>query len=154
MNKSIDQINGTEAWLAGDEPVIALRDFYRGFNSRDLDRVSAHWSHAPGVSMSNPLGGVKRGWDEIRGVYEAIFHGPTQVFVEFHDIHIHGGHEYFIAVGRERGTARRDGETLELAIRTSRLFVRKDGAWRQYHHHGSMDDPERLAAYQRMIRGR
>lgn len=33
------------------------------------------------------------------------------------------------------------------AIRTSRLYRRIDGAWRQVHHHGSFEDPALLAAY-------
>jgi hypothetical protein len=45
-----------------------------------------------------------------------------------------------------------NGDTrLELAIRTSRLYRRIDGAWRQVHHHGSFDDPDLLAAYSEAV---
>jgi ketosteroid isomerase-like protein len=49
-------------------------------------------------------------------------------------------------VGCERG-----GAELKLAIRTSRIFKRIDGRWRQVHHHGSFDDPAFIASYQSMI---
>jgi hypothetical protein len=39
-----------------------------------------------------------------------------------------------------------------LAIRTTRVFRRVEGAWRQVHHHGSMDDPALLRAYQDLVR--
>ena len=57
--------------------------------------------------------------------------------------------------GRERGEFTRDKHTVPLAIRTSRVFQYFGGqpGWRQVHHHGSIDDPEALAQYQRAVRG-
>lgn len=42
---------------------------------------------------------------------------------------------------------------LPLRIRTTRGFVRVDGTWRQRHHHGAIEAPERLADHQRRIFG-
>jgi len=55
-------------------------------------------------------------------------------------------------VGRERGRFEAAGGTLDLAIRTTRIFRWVDGRWRQVHHHGSMDDPALLERYQRAVR--
>ena len=103
--------------------------------------------------MSNPLGGVKRGWEEIAGVYERIFHGSAIVYVEFYDFTIHETASMFCAVGRERGWLEKDGHKLELAIRTSRTFLKDHLSWKQLHHHGSMDNPELLAQYQQLVSG-
>jgi ketosteroid isomerase-like protein len=103
--------------------------------------------------MNNPLGGIKRGWPEIRSVYERIFAGRAKVQVEFFDYSLHETGDVFWAIGRERGTVRRGELQLELNIRTSRLFRRDDsGHWRQVHHHGSIDDPQLLADYQAAVR--
>jgi ketosteroid isomerase-like protein len=185
------------------EPVQALAEFYRAFNSGDLGLMAENWGQAPEVLrvdeadlregkaqyredspillqekernwkdaspflgqgepivgkgeelvMNNPLGGMKRGWEEIRGVYERIFSSGASVAVEFYDytIHLHG--ELFYAVGRERGRFEGKGKTLDLKIRTTRIF-RRDGSgrWRQVHHHGSIEDAESLAAYQAAVR--
>ncbi len=72
--------------------------------------------------------------------------------VEFHDYTLHHVGEAFLAVGRERGRLRRPGTTLDLAIRTSRVFRRAGGIWRQVHHHGSIDGPDLLAAYREAVR--
>lgn len=135
-------------------PVQALAQFYRAFNARDLELMEANWDPSPGAVMDNPLGGIVRGWSEIRKVYERVFSGRRRVQVEFHDYTLHVLGEAFCAVGRERGTLAAEGTRpeLRLAIRTSRLFRRTGGRWRQLHHHGSIDDPELLAAYQRAIR--
>jgi ketosteroid isomerase-like protein len=79
-----------------------------------------------------------------RLVHQRIFHAPVRVEVEFHDYTLHRAGDVFYAVGRERGT--------KLAIRTTRVFRRFDEVWRQVHHHGSIDDPQLLGAYQRAVR--
>jgi ketosteroid isomerase-like protein len=103
--------------------------------------------------MSNPIGGIRRGWAEISGVYERIFNGPASVYVEFHDYSVHAAGALFVAVGRERGRLEMYGETLQLAIRTTRIFTRGRQRWRQIHHHGSMDEPESLRNYQSLVLG-
>jgi ketosteroid isomerase-like protein len=140
---------------AGDRsrPVQALSEFYRAFNNRDLDLAARNWETSDVVVMDNPLGGISRGWPAIKAVYEKLFTGSNRVQVEFWDYSIIETADCFIAIGRERGTLTApDDKALELRIRTSRIFRRdSDGQWRQVHHHGSMDDPELLGAYQSAV---
>lgn len=149
-----EPITGREP--AGDpsRPESALSQFYRALNGRDLALMEQNWSHAPQASLDNPLGGIRRGWPEIREVYRRLFTSSAVVRVEFFDYTLHSGADLFYAVGRERGQVSRDGQTLvEVSIRTTRVFRREAGAWRQVHHHGSFDDPAQLAAYQRIFLG-
>jgi ketosteroid isomerase-like protein len=146
-------ITGREQEAEAGTPLAALRHFYRGFNGRDLSTVADNWSHADEVTMDNPLGGIKRGWEEIGAVYRRLFEGPARVYVEFYDYSLIVSGDMFCAVGRERGELVLDGQRLSLAIRTSRIYRHIDGRWRQVHHHGSMDDPELLAAYQGAVPG-
>lgn len=141
-------ITGRDPVADESGPVAALAQFYRAFNSGDLALMAENWHHGPEVVMDNPLGGIIRGWPAIRAVYERIFRQPARVAVEFHDYTLHRSGAVFYAVGRERGAA----GTLTLAIRTTRVFRRCDGIWRQVHHHGSIDDPRLLAAYQLAVR--
>jgi ketosteroid isomerase-like protein len=135
------------------DPVVALEQFYAAFNRRDLALMAAHWVAGEEAVMDNPLGGIARGWDAVRAVYERIFGAPVRVQVELHDYTIHEGGALCYAVGRERGTLERGDRRLALAIRTTRVFRRVDGVWRQVHHHGSMDDPALLRTYQDLVRG-
>lgn len=144
-------ITGKE--IQGDltQPYQALIQFYRAFNGRNIDIMSQNWDQSAEIAMDNPLGGIKRGWDEIRSVYDRIFSGSAKVYVEFYDYTIHITSEMFYAVGRERGTLERGETKVELAIRTSRIFRRVAGDWKQVHHHGSIDEPELLARYQAAV---
>ncbi|HXD36554.1 MAG TPA: nuclear transport factor 2 family protein [Rhodanobacter sp.] len=145
-------IDGHETGFDSAQPLAALAAFYRAFNRRDLGAMSCNWANDAAASMSNPLGGIARGWPAIRAVYERIFTGPARVQVAFHDFTLHEAGDCFHAVGRERGTLVNGDTRLELAIRTTRLYRRIDGAWRQVHHHGSFDDPALLAAYREAVR--
>jgi ketosteroid isomerase-like protein len=145
-------IDGDITGLELTQPLAALNAFYRAFNQRDLQAMERHWWNDGDASMSNPLGGIARGWPAIREVYARIFNGKARVHVAFHDYTLHEADDMFYAVGRERGTLV-NGEThLALAIRTSRLFRRIDGEWKQVHHHGSFEQPELLAAYREAVR--
>ena len=133
----------------------ALESFYFAFNERSLDAFEAVWAHGPLISLNNPLGGIMRGLDDIRALYQRIFTGPAQVWVEFYDIIEFVGHDMVVFAGRERGEFTRDGRTILLAIRTSRVFqyFGEQLGWRQVHHHGSIDDADVLAQYQQAVRG-
>lgn len=99
--------------------------------------------------MDNPLRGIKRGWSEIRMTYERLFASKGSYRFEFYDYTQHEAGAMFYVVGRERGELEVAGRPMKLAIRTSRIFQKDpDGKWRQVHHHGSIDDPQMLAAYQ------
>jgi len=154
MNSPIQApVTGKECLVSSQSARYALVGFYSAFNSRDLGAMSRNWARTEEIAMANPLGGLRRGWEEIRGVYERIFNGPAKVYVEFHDYTLHESETLFYAVGRERGYLDRDGKRLDLAIRTSRVFRKLDGRWQQVHHHGSIEDPALLERYQKAVRG-
>ena len=149
---SADAITGRESRIDPSSPIGALTEFYRAFNERDLDLMARNWDASDEASMDNPLGEIRRGWGQIRPVYERIFGGRATVTVAFHDYTIHQFADSFLAVGRERGSFENGGVALDLRIRTSRIFRRVDGRWRQIHHHGSIDDADLLARYQAAVR--
>ena len=147
-------VTGDEFRGNQQEPLQALAQFYRALNARDLEMMRQNWTNSADAAMDNPLGGIKRGWDEIGTVYEKLFSSKGRYYFEFYDYTLHESGEFFYVVGRERGELDRDGKPMQLAIRTSRIFKRdSDGKWRQVHHHGSIDDPEMLAAYQKRVLG-
>lgn len=145
-------VTGQESPIDPSTPRGALAEFYRAFNARDAGMMAGNWLQTEEASMDNPLGGIRRGWEEIAQVYARIFTGPAAVTVEFFDYSLHEFHDAFLAVGRERGRLIAKDTTLDLKIRTSRWYVRTDERWRQLHHHGSMEDAALLARYQTAVK--
>jgi ketosteroid isomerase-like protein len=148
-----EPITGNEDQGGLTSPYQALVQFYCAFNRGDLSLMEANWANTDDIAMDNPLGGIKRGWKEIRPIYERIFNGPAEVYVEYYDYTIHQTPEMFYAVGRERGYFRLGNDEVKLAIRTSRIFQKLEGKWRQVHHHGSIDEPKLLERYQSAVLG-
>ena len=113
--------------------------------------MSLNWENSKDIIMANPLGGLKKGWPEIKQVYENIFQGPAIVYVEFYDFIIYTFDNIFIAVGKEKGSFKNKHEEIELHIRTSRIYKKKKRHWFQIHHHGSIDNAELLNRYQSSV---
>ncbi|MER7176149.1 YybH family protein [Streptomyces mesophilus] len=132
----------------------ALESFYYSLNNRDADALRGNWSTHSLAQLNNPLGGILRGGDAIAGLYATIFTGSVRVEVTFGDVVEYIGDGHAVFAGRETGTYTVAGSAaVPLHIRTSRYFRYEDGHWRQFHHHGSIDDPHALAAYQAAIQG-
>jgi ketosteroid isomerase-like protein len=151
FSSPLNPITGYEDLRDLTHPRHALTQFYRAFNTRDIILMRQNWSSFEDISMNNPLGGVKRGWPEIRRVYERIFNGPAQITVEFHNYSLHVSGEIFYAVGRESGRFEGPANIFELSIRTTRVYRFLDNRWRQVHHHGSIDDAALLDRYQSIL---
>ena len=154
MHPIQEAITGKENTGDLSSPYHALIQFYCAFNSGNMQMMSENWAQSDDIAMDNPLGGIKRGWGEIQAVYENIFNGPAEVYVEYYDYTIHETSEMFYAVGRERGYFRLRGEEITLVIRTSRIFRKIDGRWKQVHHHGSIEDAQLLDKYQSAVLGK
>ena len=132
----------------------ALESFYYALNNRDLEALREDWSAHPLAQLDNPVGGIIRGSDAIASLYDRIFSGSVKVQVTFGDVVAYLGDSHAVYAGRESGHyATPDAASIPLEIRTTRYFRYEEGHWRQYHHHGSIDDPDALRAYQRAIRG-
>jgi len=146
-----EAITGEQRNFEKGSAQAALQSFYQAFNTASLEQMTTNWLQTEEASMSNPLGGVRRGWHEISAVYERIFNGSTEVYVEFYDYSIHQSEQFFCAVGRERGYLKNKNGKLDLAIRTSRVYQKQGGIWQQLHHHGSIENPDLLKTYQSSV---
>lgn len=151
MNPTQEPITGSEEGIKNSTAWGALGQFYNAFNNSNMESMTQNWANTPDIAMDNPLGGIKRGWENIRAVYQRIFEGDADVYVEFYDYTIHERENFFYAVGRERGEFKASGRVVQLAIRTSRIYEKINGEWKQVHHHGSIDDPELLNSYQQIV---
>jgi hypothetical protein len=147
-----DPITGREAHIDPQTAHGALAEFYRAFNTRDLDLMKMNWLNSDEACMNNPLGGIRRGWPAIKEVYERLFNSQGVVSVEFFDYTVHESPGSFVAIGRERGQYRGREHVIDLRIRTSRWFTLSGGRFRQLHHHGSIDEADLLARYQAAVK--
>lgn len=131
--------------------LAALESFYFAFNNGDLDVLRRIWVAHDLVRLNNPLGGILEGIEPITALYDGIFNGPADVWVEFYDIVAYPLGDTVVFAGRERGEFTKHDVAVPLEIRTSRVLHWLDGRWGQLHHHGSITDTEQLATYRRAV---
>lgn len=139
----------TEPGMTG--ALAALESFYFAFNNGDLDVFRNVWVPSEMIRLNNPLGGILEGIDPISELYDGIFNGPAEVWVEFFDIVAYDFDNSVVFAGRERGQFAKGGVTVPLDIRTSRVLHRSDGRWGQVHHHGSITDTDQLTTYRNAV---
>lgn len=132
-----------------------VESFYYAFNQRDMGVFAQVWANHALIQLNNPLGGILRGFEPIASLYQGIFIGPASVWVELSDVVEFQTEDMVVFAGRETGEFSKDNRVIPLSIRTSRIvqWLGADAGWKQTHHHGSIDDPKRLAEYQQAVRG-
>lgn len=144
----------TEATKPGhDGAVAALETFYYALNNRDLDTLAAVWSQDELAQLNNPVGGILRSGQAVTDLYRKIFGGNLGLQVTFTDAATYRWDNAVVFAGREIGDYNGPDGKVPLTIRTSRVFGYDGGRWLQVHHHGSIDRPDELAAYQRAVTG-
>jgi limonene-1,2-epoxide hydrolase len=139
----------TDAGMAG--ALAALESFYFAFNHGDLEVFQQVWVPSDKIRLNNPLGGILEGIDPITALYDGIFNGPAEVWVEFHDIVAYDFGDSVVFAGRERGEFAKGDLSVPLDIRTSRVLHRANGRWGQVHHHGSITDTSQLDSYRAAV---
>ncbi|MDR6635104.1 hypothetical protein J2X72_003916 [Phyllobacterium sp. 1468] len=153
MSTYPEEISGLETRFGDGRVSDSLIEFYRAFNDGDIAALEQNWCQGDVPSMNNPIGGIRRGWNSIREGYLKLFSGRARVQVTFHDFTGQGGEGWHLFVGRERGVCTTPQEELNVNFRTTRWFILKVGVWRQLHHHGSVEDPQMLQNYKKLIFG-
>lgn len=146
-----------QAKQPGIEGARALvESFYYAFNRRDMAVFSQVWANHELIQLNNPLGGILRGYESIAALYRSVFSGDANVWVALGDIVEFQSEGAVIFAGRETGEFVRGENKISLLIRTSRVvqWLGEEVGWKQTHHHGSIDDPQLLAAYQHAVLGR
>ncbi len=136
----------------------ALETFYYAFNSRSPDLYKQIWADDPLVQVYTPVGGLVSS-ASIAATSERMLSGPVRVQTMFKDIVAYVTPELVVFAGSERGAYASDSEqgaTSDLSeVRSICIFrfIPKQGGWRQVYHHVSLNDPDQLAQYQRVVRG-
>jgi hypothetical protein len=137
----------------------ALETFYHAFNTWSRDLYQQIWADDPLVQLYGPVGGIVRGSADIAAFSERMLSGPMRVQTVLEDIVAYVTPELVVFTGREHGSFTHESDhdaRADLAEGRSICifrYVAEQGGWRQVYHHVSLHDPDRLARFQRAVRG-
>jgi hypothetical protein len=123
-----DNLQMPNAVITGAEPLAgdgsaqgALIQFYRAFNHARLDDLARNWAEGDVPSMDNPIGGIRRGWPEIRSGYERLFGGHARVTVALFDLSSQCGEDWHLLAASAASVKRRAAVSTCAFARPGRL---------------------------------
>ena len=118
--------------------VLAINEaFYRAFEKKDIEAMSAVWSQGTGSLCVHPGWNVLRGWKEIRSSWVKIFQNTAYIEINTTIIatEVRDNLAYVLLV--ENVLQVIDGRRIEAQSMATNLFEILGGKWYLVHHHGS-----------------
>ncbi len=119
------------------EVLAANVAFYRAFEKKDIEAMSAVWSQGTGSLCIHPGRNVLQGWKEIRSSWEIIFRNTDYMEIET-DItvtEIRNQIAYVVLIENVFQVSR--GRRVRGQSMATNVFERLAEKWYLVHHHGS-----------------
>jgi ketosteroid isomerase-like protein len=111
--------------------------FYRAFEKKDIEAMSAVWSKGTGCLCVHPGRTVLQGWEQVRSSWEQIFKNTRylEINIDLIRTEINGDLAYVVVT--ENLLQIVQGRKLEAQSIATNLFERMAQGWYLIHHHGS-----------------
>lgn len=123
--------------MTKDEVLAANAAFYRAFERKDIEAMSAVWSQGTGSFCIHPESNIVRGWKEIRNSWEQIFKNTAYIEINTDTIATEITDNIAYVVLRENVFQVVGGRRLEAQSTATNVFQFLGGKWYLIHHHGS-----------------
>jgi ketosteroid isomerase-like protein len=117
--------------------ITANAAFYRAFEKKDLEAMTAVWSQGTSSLCIHPGRSAIRGWDEIRASWETIFRNTSYLEIETDIIRVEisGDFAYVVLVETVlQVMGKRQNKAQSAATNIFECMAQK---WYLVHHHGS-----------------
>lgn len=118
--------------------VLAANDaFYRAFEKKDTEAMSAVWSQGTGSLCIHPGRKALHGWKEIRSSWELIFKNTKYIEIETDIIatEVRARVAYVVLV--ENLLQVSGNRRIQAQSMATNIFEQMAGKWYLVHHHGS-----------------
>lgn len=119
------------------EVLAANEAFYRAFEKKDIEAMSAVWSQGTGSLCIHPGRNALRGWRDIRSSWELIFRNTKylEIETEISAVEVRGNIAYVILI--EKVLQVSGGRSFQAESMATNIFERMASSWYLVHHHGS-----------------
>lgn len=126
-----DRSNGARTpQEATDEFYAALQAIFRG----DAEPMKDAWWHDDEAVYMGPGGDYRTGWSDIAREWDRQASRNLGGRVEPTRLHFVDGGDFALLACMETGTNEVDGRTTTVSLRTSTLFLRRNGVWKAISH--------------------
>ncbi|MEA5504204.1 nuclear transport factor 2 family protein [Halotia wernerae UHCC 0503] len=119
------------------EVLAANTAFYRAFEKKDIEAMSAVWSQGTGSFCIHPGRNVLRSWKDIRISWEQIFKSTSYIEINTDIITTEVNDRTGYVVLRENLLQVIGGQKIQAQSMATNIFQLLGGKWYLVHHHGS-----------------
>ena len=112
-------------------------NFYRAFESLDIQQMESAWADGEEVRCVHPGWGLLTGWTDVMNSWATIFENTSLMQFRITDAQVHVAGDYAWVVCVENITSVVDGNVTEFKVLTTNILAHRDGRWLMVHHHGS-----------------
>lgn len=113
------------------------QSFYRAFEKKDLEAMTAIWSHGTDCICVHPGRDALRGWEAIRLSWEKIFRGTAYLEIETNVLRVDVSATLAYVMLTENVLQVLGGRQGRATSIATNLFECMGGHWYLIHHHGS-----------------
>ena len=117
--------------------LAANETFYRAFEKKDIEAMSAVWSQGTGSRCIHPGRSVIQGWKDIRYSWEQIFKKTNYLEIEIEIISIELRDTIAYVILMEKVLQVIGGRRIKAESIATNIFERMASSWYMVHHHGS-----------------
>jgi ketosteroid isomerase-like protein len=120
-----------------DAVVEANRQFYRAFESLDLEKMEKVWLKDRQIVCIHPGWRKLSGWGPVMQSWERIFEGVFEMTFEIGDVDVIMTGDLAVVVVEENLTQRGYDGAMKTQVLTTNVFERVGNEWFMVMHHGS-----------------
>ena len=119
------------------EILAANEAFYRAFEKKDIDAMSAIWSQGTGSLCVHPGWNILRGWKQVSNSWVKIFQNTPYIEINTDIIstEIRGSIAYVVLMENVMQVI--NGSRIEAESLATNVFELLGGKWYLVHHHAS-----------------
>lgn len=118
--------------------VLAANEaFYRAFEKKDIDAMSAVWCQGTASRCIHPGRNAIKGWKDIRHSWEQIFQNTKYMEIEIEVISTEVRDHLAYVIAIEKVLQVSGGRSIQAQSIATNIFERMASAWYLVHHHGS-----------------
>ena len=111
--------------------------FYQAFETLDLARMEAVWSHGEHVKCVHPGWPLLVGWDAVRSSWATIFANTGEMRFTLSDVRASASGDLAWVTCTENIFSDVQGRLAVTSVLATNLFERAADGWRLVHHHAS-----------------
>lgn len=112
-------------------------NFYRAFESLDIQRMAAVWARGDHVRCVHPGWSLLSGWEAVKASWELIFANTKEIRFTLTDVRVQIRGPLAWVVLTENLLSQVQQDVTSTSILATNIYEKTNGVWKMVHHHSS-----------------